>query len=149
MPTAQLVPQPNLRGPPFPVPTPCPGWRKPSSLESPSCSAGYDQPSLDLTHDEALRRLVSWTGTAEHAPCSFQRRAHSPLPGNPPIRGPTPGAGPSSHCAPPLPAAQPGGTPPGNRQRLESQKARGRKDQSWREGRGRRGHLSSVSVPQE
>lgn len=42
-----------------------------------------------------------------------------------------------------------GHTLPRDRQCLSSQQARGRKEQSWREGKGRRGHLSSFSVPQE
>lgn len=111
----------------------------------------FDQMLLDQTRGEAHCRLVSWTGTRKQAPCCFQSQVHSPLLGNQPILG----LDPPGHCPPPLPAAPSGNARAEGTLRLARDTAlvpastgTGR-NRARREGKGRRGHLRSISVSRE
>lgn len=145
--------QPRRAPPSCPCSFP-PGWSRSCSCKPPPHPQGLTkcfwtkpkmEPLAGWFPGQLLESAFLVPSRAEHIPLFWETR---------PFWAQPPGQDPPSHCVPPLPAAQPGGrgrgrTLPGDRQCLTSQQARGRKEQSWREGKGRRGHLSSFSVPQE
>lgn len=144
-------PQPSRGGPLLPVPTPLPQvgggkappdpqgltkcfWTKPKWSPWQAGFLGSYWKACPLLLPEQSTLLSS--GKPDHSGPNPQGKT-------------LPSLGPTSPCSPARRPRGRGRTLPGDRQDQPSQQARGRKEQSWREGKGRRGHLSSFSVPRE